>query len=376
MAQVGIMSKAWAEKNNSLRSADLTKKDENYATRNAMGTGPFMLVSRAPDQKTVMKANPTWWDKPEHNLTEVEFSVISNDATRVAALLSGQIDMLYTVPPQDTQRIASTQGLRILQAPELRTIFLGFDQARDELLESNIKGKNPFKDVRVRKAFYQAIDEEAIKTRVMRGQAAPTGLMVAPGVGGFVPELNARFKYDPDAAKKLLAEAGYPNGFEVGFDCPNDRYVNDEAICQAVTAMLARIGIKANLNAQTRARYFAKILGPGYNTSFYMLGWTPGATYDAHNVFEQIMQTRKGGKGVFNVGGYSNPKFDALADKIEQETNKANRDKMLYEAHKIHQDDVGHIPLHQQVVVWAAKTNIEMNQPADNYFPLRYVVVK
>ncbi len=376
MAQVAIMSKAWAEKNNALRSADLTKKDENYATRNAMGTGPFMLVSRAPDQKTVLKPNPTWWDKPEHNLTEVEFSVIANDATRVAALLSGQIDMLYTVPPQDTTRIAQTQGLRIIQAPELRTIFLGFDQKRDELLESSIKGKNPFKDVRVRKAFYQAIDEEAIKTRVMRGQAAPTGLMVAPGAGGFVPELNTRFKYDPDAAKKLLAEAGYPNGFEVGFDCPNDRYVNDEAICQAVSAMLARIGIKVNLNAQTRARYFAKILGPGYNTSFYMLGWTPGATYDAHNVFEQIMQTRSGGKGVFNVGGYSNPKFDALADKIEQETDKAKRNAMLIEAHKIHQDDVGHIPLHQQVVVWAAKNNIEMNQPADNYFPLRYVVVK
>jgi peptide/nickel transport system substrate-binding protein len=376
MAQVAIMSKAWAEKNNALRSADLTKKDENYATRNAMGTGPFMLVSRAPDQKTVLKPNPTWWDKPEHNLTEVEFSVIANDATRVAALLSGQIDMIYTVPPQDTTRIAQTQGLRILQAPELRTIFLGFDQKRDELLESSIKGKNPFKDVRVRKAFYQAIDEEAIKTRVMRGQAAPTALMVAPGINGFVPELNTRFKYDPDAAKKLLADAGYPNGFEVGFDCPNDRYVNDEAICQAVSAMLARIGIKVNLNAQTRARYFAKILGPGYNTSFYMLGWTPGATYDTHNVFEQIMQTREGGKGVFNVGGYSNPKFDALANKIEQETDKAKRDTMINEAHKIHQDDVGHIPLHQQVVVWAAKNNIEMNQPADNYFPLRYVVVK
>ena len=114
----------------------------------------------------------------------------------------------------------------------------------------------------MRRAFYQAIDVEAIKSRVMRGQSTPVALMVAPGVNGFVQSMNVRPKYDPDAAKKLLTEAGYPNGFEVGMDCPNDRYVNDEQICQAAVAMLARIGIKVNLNAQTRARYFAKILGP------------------------------------------------------------------------------------------------------------------
>ncbi len=376
LAQIGIMSKAWCEKNNTLRSADLTKKEENYATRNAMGTGPFMLVSRAPDQKTVLKPNPTWWDKPEHNLTEVEFSVVSNDATRVAALLSGQIDMIYTVPPQDVDRISKTQGLRILEKPEFRTIFFGFDQTRDELLDSNIKGKNPFKDKRVRQAFYQAIDIETIKTRVMRGQSTPTGLMIAPGINGFVAEMNGRLKYDTDAAKKLLAEAGYPNGFEVGMDCPNDRYVSDEQICQAAAAMLARAGIKVNLNAQNRGPYFAKVLGPGYKTSFYLLGWTPGATYDAHNVFEQIMHTRGDGKGMFNLGGYSNPKFDELADKIEQETDKAKRDAMIREAHKIHQDDVGHIPLHQQVLIWAARNNIELVQLADNYFPLRFVTVK
>jgi peptide/nickel transport system substrate-binding protein len=265
-----------------------------------------------------------------------------------------------------------------VQNPELRVVFLGFDQMRDELLESNVKGKNPFKDVRVRRAFYQAIDVDAIKSRVMRGQSTPVALMVAPGVNGYVQSLNVRPKYDPDAAKKLLADAGYPNGFEVGMDCPNDRYVNDEAICQAAVAMLARIGIKVNLNAQTRARYFAKILGPSYNTSFYMLGWTPGATYDVHNVFEQLMQTRNSQrrKGEFNVGGWSNPKFDELADKVEQETDKEKRDAMIADAHKIHTDDVGHIPLHQQAIVWAVRGNIDVVQPADNFFPLRYVTVK
>jgi peptide/nickel transport system substrate-binding protein len=376
LMQIVIMSKSWAEKNNALRSADLTKNEENFATRNAMGTGPFMLRSREPDVKTVLVPNPNWWGTPEHNLTQIEFSVISNPATRVAALLSGQIDMMYEVPPQDTSRLSTSPGVKVHQVPEFRTIFLGFDQMRDELLSSSVKGKNPFKDKRVREAFYKAIDAEAIKTRIMRGQSAPTGLMVAPGTQGFVPELNNRYPVDIPGARKLLADAGYPNGFEVEMDCPNDRYVNDEAICQAVVAMLAQIGIKVNLLAQTRARYFAKVLGPGYNTSFFMLGWTPGATYDTHNVFEQIMQTRGGGKGGFNLGNYSNKAFDDLANKIEQETDKARRDAMIVEAHKIHKEDFGHIPLHQQVVVWAARDNIELTQLADNFFPLRYVRVK
>ena len=378
MAQIGIMSKAWSEKNGAQRAADLTKKEENFATRNAMGTGPFMLKSREADVKTVLVKNPGWWDKPGELVDEIEFSVIGNDGTRVAALLSGNVDMLYTVPPQDTARIAATQGLKVLEGPETRIVYLGFDQTRDELQESNVKGKNPFKDVRVRRAFVQAIDVEAIKTRVMRGQSTPAALMVARGLNGYVADLDKRPPVDADAAKKLLAEAGYPNGFEVGMDCPNDRYVNDEAICQAVAAMLARIGVKVNLNAQTRGKYFAKILGPGYNTSFFMLGWSPGATYDVHNVFEQLMQTRNAQtrKGTFNVGGWSNARFDELADKIEQETDKAKRDAMIREAHQIHLDQVSHIALHQQAIVWAVRANVEIPQPADNYFQLRLVQLR
>src|SRR5262249_23837107 len=156
-----------------------------------------------------------WWDKPEHNLTEIVFTRIANDSTRVAALLSGEVDMIYTVPVQDADRIRKTPGIKLLEGPELRTIFLGMDQSRDELLQSSVKGKNPFKDVRVREAFYRAIDEEAIKSKVMRGSATVTGLMIAPGVNGFDKSLNDRIPYDPAPSKKLLAEAGYPNGFEL-----------------------------------------------------------------------------------------------------------------------------------------------------------------
>ncbi len=370
-----IMSKAWAEANNATQATDLTKKEENFATRNANGTGPFILRTREPDRRTTLANNPAWWDKPEHNLTDVQFNVISNAATRVAALLAGDIDMIYSVPPQDMERIGKAPGLRLIVGPELRTIFLGFDQLRPELLKSDVKGKNPFKDQRVRMAFYQAIDVKALTTRVMRNQATATGLMYGPGVNGYTAQSDQRHAFDPAKAKALLAEAGYPNGFTITMDCPNDRYVNDEQLCQAVTAMLARIGVKVELVAQTRAKYFAEINGPGYNTSFYLLGWTP-ATYDAHNAFFNLAGSRNGTRGVFNNGGYANPAFDALTDQILVETDLAKRQQMVLAASRMLHQDVAYIPLHQQKVVWATRTNIELQQLADNYFPLRYVRVK
>ncbi len=374
---IAIMSKKWCEAHDTTRAADLTKNEESYATRNANGTGPFMLKERQPDVKTVLVKNPNWWglkDEPI-DIDEVVFSRIENAATRVAALLSGELDMIYTVPPQDTDRIAKTAGMKVWQTPELRTIFLGMDQSRDELLESNVKGKNPFKDKRVRQAFYQAIDEDAIAAKVMRGFAHPTALMVGPGVNGYDPAIDKRYPHDPAAAKQLLAEAGYANGFEVGFDCPNDRYVNDEAICQAVVAMLARIGVKANLLAQTRAKYFAKINAPHFDTSFYLLGWTPG-TYDALDMLKALAQTRSGKAGVFNVEGYSNPKLDELNQKIQVELDNDKRNAEIAEALNLLKADFAYIPLHQQVVVWATRANVDLAQTGDDFFQLRFVKLK
>ena len=374
---VAIMSKKWCEEHNATRAADLTKNEESYATRHANGTGPFMLQEREPDVKTMLVKNPNWWglkDEPV-DLDEVVFSRIANAATRVAALLSGELDMIYTVPPQDTDRIAKTAGMKVWQTPELRTIFLGMDQSRDELLESSVKGKNPFKDKRVRQAFYQAIDEDAIAAKVMRGFAHPTALIVGPGINGYDPALDKRYPYDPAAAKKLLAEAGYPDGFEVGFDCPNDRYVDDEAICQAVVAMLARVGVKAKLLAQTRAKFFAKINGPHYDTSFYLLGWTPG-TYDALNALQALAATRQGKLGNFNVGGYSNPQLDELIKQIQVELDSEKRNEAIGRALTLLKEDFAYIPLHQQVVAWATRANVDLAQTGDNFFQLRFVKMK
>lgn len=370
-----IMSKAWCETHNATEPVVIGGKDDNYAVHNAMGTGPYKLVSREPDRRTVVEKNPGWWDKLPGNLDHVEFDVIASAPTRVAALLSGDVDMIYSVPPQDMQRISHTPGLHLIQNPELRTIFLGLDMWRDELLTSDVKGKNPLKDLRVRQAFALAIDEPTIVQKVMLGLGHPTWEMWGPGVNGYDAKLDVRPKVDVAKAKELMKEAGYPDGFRIGFDCPNDRYVMDEQICTAITSMLARIGVKVDLDAQTKAKFFAKIQGPKFDTDFYLLGWTP-ATYDAHNVLYSLLETRGNGQGELNYGGYSNPVLDGLADKIGVETDQAKRNGMIGQAIEILQHDLPVIPLHQQVIVWAAKDNVTLSQLADNYFPYRFVTVK
>ncbi|MEO5772197.1 MAG: ABC transporter substrate-binding protein [Burkholderiaceae bacterium] len=366
-----MMSQKWCEDNKAERPVDRRKGVENTASFRANGTGPFRLKERQPSTRTVIVRNLAYWDKVETNLDEIVFTPIGNDATRVAALLSGELDVMEPVPLQDVERVKSTGKFNVLQGPELRTIFLGMDQKRDELQFSSVKGKNPFKDKRVRQAFYQAIDIDGIKSRVMRNAATPTALMVGPGVRGFQEDMNKRLPYDVEGAKKLLADAGYASGFEVGMNCPNDRYVNDGPICQAVAASLARIGVKVNLQTESKNTYFPKILRR--DTSFYLLGWTPSTT-DAHDAMSALMATPTDkGQGQFNLGAYSNPKFDELAAKVQSETDLTKRNEAIREAFKVHQDDIGHIPLHQQALAWATRSQVSLVQLPDNRMFFKWV---
>ncbi|MBV8577899.1 MAG: ABC transporter substrate-binding protein [Acetobacteraceae bacterium] len=364
-----IMDKKWCEENNTVAPTPAAATTPTYASLHANGTGPFMVESHQPGVKTVFKANPNWWRKPEHNLKEIIFTPIGNEATRVAALLSGEVDIIEPVPLQDIARVNASGTAQVLTGPEIRTIYLGMDQSRDELLYSNIKGKNPFKDVRVREAFYKAIDVDAIKSRVMRGMSTPSALMIAPELFALSKDF-VRPKADPDTAKKLLVEAGYPDGFEVTMDCPNDRYVNDAAICQAIVGMLARIGVKVDLLAQPKALYFAKILKPGgYKTSFYLLGWTPG-TLDSHNVMHDVMGCRDDPKdptrGETNLGGYCNKEFDALADQVLQESDVTKRNLLIKQAFEIAIKDYAFIPLHQQALAWGVSKKLKVVQRGEN----------
>lgn len=370
-----IMSEAWATSNNAVEPADLASGVENYAVRHAMGTGPYALVLREPDRRTIVERNPNWWDKSTSNVDRAEFDVIANGATRVAALLSGDIDMVYTVPPQDIDRIKATSGFQVLILPELRTIFLGLNQWRDELPDSDVRGRNPLRDERVREAFALAIDEDAIVKHIMRGLARATWLMWAPGVNGFDAMQNIRPKPDLARARQLLAEAGYPSGFRLSMDCPNDRYVNDEAICTAIVAMLARIGVHVDLLAQTRLKFFSKIGPPAYDTDFFLIGYTPN-TYDAREVIANFLLTRNPPAGELNYAGFSNPLVDELTARIATEIDSDRRLGMIRQVAGIVQKDFGYIPLHQQSLVWAARSNVELAQRPDNFLVLSLVRMK
>ncbi|MBO0347259.1 ABC transporter substrate-binding protein [Roseibium sp. CAU 1637] len=369
-----IMDKEWTEANDAVAITSASDTTANYAALHANGTGPFKVVSHEPGVKTVYEKNEAWWDESHSNLDRVEFTPIGSDATRVAALLSGELDMAYPIPVQDIKRVEQNATTSVMTGPELRTIFLGMDQMRDELLHSDVKGKNPFKDVRVRKAFYQAIDMEGIKRKIMRNLSEPAALMISPFLFSRSAEFE-RYPYDPEAAKALMADAGYGDGFSVGMDCPNDRYVNDEQICQAVASMLARIGVKIDLNAQPKAKYFAKVLASGgYDTSFYLLGWTP-SSFDSWNIFSNIEGCRdeQGNGAPFNLGGYCNPKVDELSKQILKENDQTKRDDLIAQVYTITHEDVSHIPLHQQGLAWGVAQGIELAQRADNQFLFRFV---
>ncbi|WP_288252245.1 ABC transporter substrate-binding protein [uncultured Hydrogenophaga sp.] len=375
LTELRMMSKAWAEKNNSTAPKDIKTQDENFAHRNAMGTGPFVLKEWAQDQKMVLTRHPNWWGKgsTETNVTEVVYTPVKATATRMAALLSGEVDFVLDPSPQDLPRLRQDGNLKVMDGVENRTIFFGMDQHRDELVGSNIKGKNPLKDVRVRKALYQAIDMNAIARVTLRGLGQPTGAIIAPQVTGWTEGVHQRYPFDVAAAQKLLADAGYKDGFEVDFACPNNRYINDEAICQAVTAMWARVGVKAKLRTLPLSTYFPMI--QRYEASIYMLGWGV-PTFDAMYSLQSLVRSvGQGGDGNYNVGRYSNPKMDQIVDRAKVETDLLIRNRLLTEALELSNADVSHLPLHNQIIPWAMKKSINVVHRADNRLDWRLITV-
>jgi peptide/nickel transport system substrate-binding protein len=359
-----IMSKVWSEKNRSQNVQDAKSKEETYSSRNANGTGAYILKGWEPDKRLVLAANPNWWDKREGNVTDVIYTPIKADATRVAALLAGDVDLVTDLPTQDVARLKQNGALKVVEGHEVRTIFIGLDQHNNELQYSDVKGKNPFKDVRVRRALNMAVDREAIKRVTMRGLSIPAALMIAPGVHGHTTELDKVAAADPGGARKLLAEAGYPNGFEFTLDCPNNRYVNDEEICQGLVGMWAKAGVRVKLNAIPFSTHIPKILK--HDTSAYMLGWGV-ATFDGLYTLQSLVRTKTtGADGSFNCGRVSDPKLDQLIDAMKTETDVKKRDALLRQALVMTRDEAYYVPLHHQMRPWAMKKNVSTLHRADD----------
>ncbi|MFK7995836.1 MAG: ABC transporter substrate-binding protein [Granulosicoccus sp.] len=366
-----MMDKGWSEANNVVNPQDFAAKEETFAVRNNNGTGPFKLISRAPDELTVMEANADWWGKGQFpgNVDKIEYRPISNAATRVAALLSNEVDFVLDPPLQDLKRIEGADGLKTTTVPQVRTIFFGMDAGVEELRTSDVKGKNPFSDVRVREAMNLAIDRKAIQRVVMEGLSFPAGMITSPGVLGNTPDQDAEIAFDPERAKALMAEAGYPDGFSVQLDCPNNRYNNDEKICQAAVAMLAKVGVDVKLEAIPKAQHFPKI--QNRVSDFYMLGWGV-PTLDSHYVFSYLLDS----EGSWNAVGYNNAKVNEITKAIESETDLDKRTMMIDEAWTEVRNDMPYIPVHHQVIAWGMTDAVDAPIASDDALRPRYIQMK
>ncbi len=360
-----MMDSDWTEDNGVSAPQDVAGGETTFAASNTNGTGAYMLVSRAVDEKTVLQANPNYWGKGEFPLeiSEIIYTPINSAATRVAALLSGEVDFIQDVPVQDLKRVDDADGLKVVKAAQNRVIFFGMNTAADDLESDSVEGANPFADVNVRRAMNMSINRDAIQKVVMRGQSDPTNVIMPPFVNGWSEDLNAVPEGSVEDAKKLLADAGYADGFSVTLDCPNDRYINDEAICQALVGMMAKIGIEVNLIARPKAQHFPLIQNK--TSDFYMLGWGV-PTFDSHYVFNFLVHTTTEDRGSWNNTGFSDADVDTMIVSLESETDLAVRDETIGKIWAKVQEEQIYLPVHNQVLNWGMKDGVNFDvQPED-----------
>lgn len=372
IANFMMMDRDWSNDNNASRPS---KEAENYATLNTNGTGAFVVTERDPGVRTVLKPFADWWDTTQSNISEAIFTPIGQSATGMAALLSGEIDFISPIPLQDVPRMKARDGFTVHDGVEARVLMFGFAHQSNTLMFSDeTTGKNPFQDVNVRRAAYQSINVDALIQKIMRGNAQPASQLVSNAMRGYSKQYADRLAYDPEAAKSALAEAGYPDGFSFGLQCPNDRYINDESICKAAASMMAKVGLNAKLTTMPVRSYWPELRESNFD--MYLLGWSPG-TFDAEHPIRFLASTPNKEKklGSWNFGAYSNAKVDELLPMIQTELDDSKRQSMIDEITAIMQDDVAYIPMYVQPLIWASKDNISLTQRTDNFFILRWVTI-
>jgi peptide/nickel transport system substrate-binding protein len=371
LTNIMMMDEGWATANGAEVAQDYASGEDTFSARNTNGTGAYVLTSREADVRTVLTANEAYWGIGEFPLaaSEIIFTPIQNPATRVAALLTGEVDFIQDVPVQDLERVSGADGIGLATAPQNRNIFFGLNVGAEDLANDNVEGANPFADVRVRQAMNIAINRDAIQQVVMRGQSDPTGAMLPPPVAGWTEELEEYPAYDIEAARALMAEAGYGDGFEVQLDCPNDRYINDEAICQAAVGMFAQLGITVNLSALPRAQHFPLIANR--ETDFYLLGWGV-PTYDSEYVFNFLYHTRTEGRGSWNGTGFSDAEMDAMIEGLSSETDLEARNASIAELWGMAEEALIYLPIHHQVLNWGISDDWSTLVDADDQVKFKY----
>jgi peptide/nickel transport system substrate-binding protein len=347
-------------------AANATTDDFNTG-KAAVGTGPFRFVRWQKGDRIELARNDAYWG-PKVPWERVTFRVITSDPTRVASLLAGEVRAIENVPTTDLAKLASNKDLAIYRTVSVRLMYLHLDTAREKTPFATDKAgkaldRNPLRDLRVRRAMSKAINRAALVERVMEDAAVSTGQLMPEGFFGFTPALKPE-AYDPEGARKLLTEAGYPDGFGLTLHAPNNRYVNDEQIAQAIAQMLARVGIQTRVDAMPASVYFSR--GSKLEFSFMLVGW--GAeTMEASSPLKALLATfsKDKGMGAANRGRYSNPKLDAVLDQALTTVDDARRERLLQQATEIGVGDLGIIPLYHQHNLWAARRGIVYEARAD-----------
>ena len=325
---------------------EIVKHGDSFASKNISCTGPFTVASREQGVKVEFARNPNYWDSSSKgNVDKIVFTPIKESPTRVAALLSGDVDFIAPVPPTDLERVKSNDGTDLITQSGTRIITLQLNQNRLEAL----------KDVRVRQAIAYAINNEGIVEKIMKGFGTAAAQMSPKGYLGYNPNLKPR--YDLAKAKSLMKDAGHADGFSATMMCPNNRYVNDAKICEAASAMLSKIGIKIDLTTMPKAQYWPKF--DERAADIMMIGWHSD-TEDSANFYEFLAMTpnKDTGRGQYNSGNYSSAKVDSMTEETLKMTDDGERAAMLQEIEKILHDDAAYVPLHWQDLAWAARKGV------------------
>lgn len=338
--------------------AEIVKAAGTYAATHVSGTGPFKVVTREQGVKLELERNADYWDKASPgNVQKLKVVPIKEDATRVAALLSGDVDMIAPVAPNDQDRVKKAANIQLVTEPSNRTV----------IFEMNQKTQPAFADKRVRQAVNYAVNQPGIVEKIMKGFATPAGQLSPAGYLGHVDSLTPAF--DLAKAKQLMKDAGYEKGFKITMISTNNRYINDAKISQAVAAMLSKINIKVELKTMPKAQYWPEF--DKCASDMQMIGWQSD-TQDSGNYFEYLVQTRddKTGKGQYNCGGYSNAEVDKLIAASNAEVDVAKRTAQLQQIEKILADDAAILPIHWQNLAWASKTALDIKPIVNsNDFP-------
>lgn len=346
-----------------------TTTGEMNAGNGVIGTGPFRFVSWSPDDNVVVERNDGYWGE-KAAWGKVTFRVFKNPSARVAAMLSGDVDMIESIPTADTRRLEASDQMRVVNVAGNRVMYLHMDQDRGESpFAKGPDGKNPLVEPEVRRALSLSINREALVDRIMDGQGVPAGQVVPEGYFGYDPAITVD-PYDPDKAKEMLAAAGYPDGFSLTFHASNDRYPNDSKVAQAIGQFFSRIGIKTEVVTLPGSVYFTRASNLEFS---FIMGGAAVETGEASGVLGPILETygEKAGQG--NRGRYSNPEFDKALNEARSTLDDSKREALLKKATEIAMSDLGVIPVFYLANTWAVKSEFNYAGRSDGYTLPYYV---